>query len=395
MSKYRYADRAKALKTKTTTVDHQVYAPEDTIQLMAANPLPDELPEMMEEAIRATRDFRTETMQYGPAYGLDELRDWIVDYVQSDGVKCNRDNILMVNGAKQGIDLACKIFMNPGDSIVVTLPTYFTSLGLFRGYEAEFVGVEQDQEGMIMDQLEEKLKDLQRKGKAMPKLLFDVPDFHNPSSITMSQARRQRLVELAERYNFMVIEDDPYRPIRFEGEAVPPIKAFDQSGHVIACGTFSKMLAPGPRVGWVIAAPEIISRMSALKSDGGSCPLTQRIVFEAARSGRLQQHVEDLTQVMRSHRDAMYESLQRHLPDAKARKPEGGYFLWLRLPEHIDTERLYEIALGKGVKILPGKYAFAVESPPSNFARLAFSYENPKQIEEGIRRLALAYQEMK
>ncbi len=391
MSELRYADRLKLFNFASSSAKE----PDDLIHLWAGRAFPDALPELMEEAIRATRDFRTETMQYGPALGIDALRDWVSDQAQSDGVKCSLDNILMINGAKQGMDLACKIFMNPGDSIVVTLPTYFTALGIFKGYEAEFVTIEQDEEGMVTDQLEEKLKDLQRKGKAMPKLLFDVPDFHNPTSITMSSARRQRIVELAERYNFMVIEDDPYRRLRFEGKAVPPIKSFDQSGRVIALGTVSKILGPGIRVGWVIASPEIISRMSAVKTDGGSCPLTQRIVYEAAQSGRLQQHVEDLTKVMQKHSNVMYDSLKRYFPDFKVRKPEGGYFLWLRFPEHIDVDKLDKIGVPMGVKIQSGKFFFAMKSPPLNFARLAFSYSNPEQIEEGIRRLALAYEEMK
>ena len=250
----------------------------------------------------------------------------------------------------------------------------------------------QDDEGMRADLLEKRLKSMRANGEPLPKLLFDVPDFHNPTGITMSLARRKKLLELAAEYDFVIIEDDPYRRIRFEGESVPPIKSLDTDGRVIAVGTVSKIMAPGLRVGWAIGEPEIVRRMALQKSDGGSCPFTQRIIVEAIRSNKMAEHIELVTEHMRIHRDAMLDALAEYLPDAKVRTPEGGYFLWAELPEGSRPTKSPHGPFEHGVEVGSGRLCFPNEDP-GNFLRFSYSYVDPDGLREGIRRLGAAYKD--
>src|SRR4051794_25718133 len=248
---YRWAERAQ----NTVASSAPAGASGNVIQLGGGYGFPDTLPDIVAEAIEAATD-RAEGLQYGPLYGLDDLRDEIVAYLRQDGIEAARENILVVNGAKHGLDLACRVFLEPGDTVIVTAPTYLTAVSILKAAEAQFLSVPQDEDGMRLDVLETALRARADAGAAIPKLLFDVPDFHNPTGITMSAERRRRLIGIAEEYGLVIIEDDPYRRIRFEGAPVPPIKTFDTSGRVIGLGTVSKILAPGLRIGWVNAAPD-------------------------------------------------------------------------------------------------------------------------------------------
>lgn len=382
---YRWAERAET----TVASPSAGTATSNVIQLSGGYGFPDEFPDIVAEAMAAA-EARAEGLQYGPLYGLDDLRDEIVRYLAEDGIATARDNILVVNGAKQGLDLACRVFLDKGDMVIVTAPTYMTAVSILKAAEATFLSVPQDDDGIRVDVLTERLASRREAGLPMPKLLFDVPDFHNPTGITMTEVRRRRLVELAGEYDFVVIEDDPYRRIRFESAPVPPIKSFDHSGRVIGLGTASKILGPGLRIGWVNAAPDIIRRMAAHKSDGGSCPLMQRIATQLFQHGKVDQHVAALKATLHGHRDAMVSAIRQHMPGASVRVPNGGYFLWVELPQHIDADEVVRRAAKAGVAIQSGKSAFA-EAPPSNFLRLAYSYCTPARIVEGIERVGRGY----
>jgi 2-aminoadipate transaminase len=351
-------------------------------------------PDLGEFAMRAAREFRKETLQYAPRLGLPEMRAWIAGYLNGEGVRVGPESVIVVNGAKHGLDLACKLFVEPGDAVVVTRPTYQSALGIFRGYEVDYVEVSQDDEGLDVAELVERLRDRERAGRPMPKLVYDVPEFHNPTGVTMSRRRREALLDAAERFGMMVVEDDPYRRIRFDGQPVPPIQSLDARGRVIGLGTFAKLVAPGLRVGWVTAAPEIVGKMGALKSDGGSTPLAQRLLLEYCRAGRLEPHVRDVAKTYAGHRDLMIQALRGELPDATFRIPSGGYYLWLTLPETVDSARLLPIALRHGVRFLPAGDFFATPGP-RHHVRLAYSYATPSEITEGVRRLAVALGEMR
>ena len=350
------------------------------------------LPDLVREAASAAGDRITESMQYGPLMGLPDLRAAIVDFVREDGVEIDVDNVLVTYGAKNALDLACRVYLEPGDRMIVANPSYMTALQIMRMHGASFLTVSQDDEGMVAEELEERLKRLQANGERMPKLLFDVPDFHNPTGVTMSLARRKALIELAKRYNFVILEDDPYRRIRFEGEAVPPLKALDDADVVVSLGTVSKILAPGLRLGWAIGEAGIVRRMALQKADGGCNPMAQRIVVDLMRSNKMQLHIDEVTNEMRVHRDAMIESLAEHLPDARIRTPGGGYFLWAEMPEGVDAELVAELGIEHGVEVSTGRLCFA-EDAPRNFLRMAYSFVSEDRIREGIASLGAAYRQ--
>jgi len=384
MSPLSFAHRAEILGA--SVYDHAPGA----IVLSSGMAYPPCLPDIVREASEAARDHVAETMQYGPLMGIADLRDEVARFVAQDGVACTRDNVLITYGAKSALDLACRVFVDPGDRVIVTRPTYMTALQIMRTHQVSFLGIGQDGEGLDTDELESHLVRLERNGERMPKLLFDVPDFHNPTGITMSAQRRERLVRMAERYGFVILEDDPYRRVRFEGEPVPPIKSFDESGVVIALGTVSKILAPGLRIGWAIGDAEIVKRMAMQKADGGSSPFTQRIVADLMRGNKLAKHVDEVSAQMRAHRDAMVESLAELMPDARVRAPQGGYFLWATLPEGTDAERVCELAVEEGVEVSPGRMCFP-DASGGNHLRFAYSFVDTAQIRAGIEALARAY----
>ena len=386
MGPYRYARRAEVLGT--SVYDHT----SDAIVLSSGLAYPPTMPEVVREAMEAARDHRTETLQYGPLMGLDDLRDEIVRFVAEDNVICARENVLVTNGAKGALDLACRVFIEPGDRVIVTRPTYMTALQILRGHQAVLLDVGQDSEGLDADELEGRLKRLAVVGERLPKLLFDVPDFHNPCGITTSAARRRRLVELAEAYGFVILEDDPYRRIRFEGEPVPPVKSFDTAGVVIALGTLSKILAPGLRIGWAIGEREVIDRMALQKAEGGSTPFTQRVAADLMRSNKMAEYVISITAEMKRHRDIMVEALKEHLPEAAMQIPQGGYFLWTTLPEGTDAEAVVALALKRGVEASSGRISFPHDDPGGHI-RLAYSFVDEDSIRSGVRLLGEAYRE--
>ena len=386
MTAHRYARRAEVLGE--SVYDHTPGA----IVLNSGLAYPPLLPDVVREAMEAARDRPGESLQYGPLMGLDDLRDEIVAFAGADGVTCDRENVLVTYGAKSALDLACRVFVEPGDRIIVTRPTYMTALQIMRCHGVTFLDVGQDEEGFDTEELEDRLILLRRNGERMPKLLFDVPDFHNPTGITTSAARRQRLVELAERHGFVILEDDPYRRLRFEGEPVPPVKSFDSGGVVIALGTVSKILAPGLRVGWAIGPREVVDRMAMQKADGGSSPFAQRIVAELMRGNKMAKHVAELSAEMHRHRDAMVDAFAEFLPEAEVRVPQGGYFLWAALPRGTDAEAVARIALRHGAEVSSGRLCFP-NDVPGHHIRLAYSFVDVEAIREGVRRLGDAYAE--
>ena len=380
----RYAARAARV-----TPTESAHGGSGVIMFGSGDAYPESLPDVSEFAQMAAVKYRTETMQYAPRPGLPELREWIAGHLRDEGIHVSADSILVCNGAKQGIELACKLFLDPGDAIVVTRPTYQSALGVVRGWEAEFVEVGMDGDGMLVDELAATLADRERGGRAAPKLVYDVPEFHNPTGVTLSRARRAQLLALARRYGMLVVEDDPYRKIRFAGESVPPVQALDDEGAVIGLGTFAKLVAPGLRLGWVIATPDIVERMAAMKADGGTCPFTQRLLVEYCRAGRLEPEIRARVRTYRAHRDVMAQAVREHMPQASFVLPQGGYYLWLRLPEGVDSDALATLAEAQGVQVLPASH-FHASPGPLHYVRLAYSYASPSEIVEGVRRLSIA-----
>jgi len=324
---------------------------------------------------------------------LPELREWIADHMRADGASLNASNVLVTNGAKHALELVCRLMIDEGDAVVVTLPTYFSAIPIIRSFGATFVEVPQDANGMDVDALATVLDRAAAAGRA-PKFIYNVPDFHNPTGVTMPLERRRALVDLARRYGVLLVEDSPYRKVRFEGDSVPSLKSLDDDGSaVIQLGTFSKLLAPGLRVGWAAGAPDLLARMAQLKTDAGSCPLTQRVILEFCRAGRLDAHTTRVQETYRAHRNRMVRAFERELPEVAFQAPNGGYYLWLSLPPGVDGDALARRAADAGVIVIAGSRFFANGGGDQRgrFIRVAFSHAGLDEIDEGVRRLATAY----
>ena len=371
----------------------------DVIPFDSGHAFPGILPDLTEPARTALTRYRDETLQYGERMGLGELRAWIAGWLKQDGHDLSADHVMVVNGAKHGIELICRKLLKPGDAVIVTAPTYFTVLPIFKACGAVFIEVGQDAEGIDVEEIEASLAWLKREGRNPPKLIYDIPEFHNPTGRSMSVARRESLAALAERHGILIVEDSPYREIRFEGDRLPSLQLLAGSNRVASVGTFSKLIAPGLRIGWIAASPALLDGLPQMKTDGGSSPLLQRIVLEFCDAGGLAEQTQRARQTYRRHRDRMVVAVRRELPDAMMQIPEGGYYLWLTLPGDVDGDLLAQRAMAEGVNVIPGSKFFAGQfvgyprnqTTPKNNIRLAFSHAGPDEIDEGVSRLARAY----
>ena len=366
--------------------------PDDKIAFDSGHAFPGVLPDLTSEAADALSRFRAETLQYAPRAGLPELREWIAAHMRADGSAVTAANVLVTNGAKHALELVCRLTLDEGDAVVVTSPTYFSAIPIIRSFGATFIEVPQDKDGMDVDALA-RLLDHASAAARLPKFIYNVPDFHNPTGVTMPLERRRALIELAARHRVLLVEDSPYRKVRFEGQPVSSLKSLDTDGTaVIQLGTFSKLLAPGLRVGWAAGATDVLARMAQLKSDAGSCPLTQRVIFEFCAAGRLDAHTARVQEAYRAHRDRMVSAMQRDLPEVSFQVPNGGYYLWLSLPAGVDGDELARRASDAGVIVIAGSRFFALGGGEQRgrFIRVAFSHANLDEIDEGVRRLAAA-----
>jgi 2-aminoadipate transaminase len=331
-------------------------------------------------------------LQYGPTEGDPKLKEELIaHHEREDGTQLKPENILITVASQQGLDLTAKVFINRGDTVIVGLPTYVGGLGAFNGYGAKMTGIELDDDGMRMDLLEAKLERM-RKKKEKPKFIYVVPDFQNPAGITMTEERRRTLIELAHKYDVLIIEDSPYKELRFEGEAQKSIFALDGSGHVIGLHTFSKILFPGMRLGWMIGHEAVIQKMVIAKQATDLCtpPFNQAIIAEFASRGLLDKVIENVKGIYREKREIMLAALDEHMPDLPGlswTRPQGGLFLWVRLPKGIDAEQLFYEAIERDVAFVVGS-AFHCDGGGKNAMRLNFSYPTKENIVEGVKRLA-------
>jgi 2-aminoadipate transaminase len=339
----------------------------------------------------------TNALQYGPTEGDQRLKDLLIArHERDDGIKLTPDNILITVASQQGLDLVAKILVDPGDVVIVGLPTYIGALGAFRSYGAKLVGVALDNDGMRMDLLERELEKLRKKGKK-PKFIYEVPDFQNPAGITMSEERRLEFIALARRYDVLILEDSPYRELRYEGEPVRSIYSLDGNGQVIALHTFSKILFPGMRLGWVVADEAIIEKLCIAKQSTDLCTpsFTQAIVAEFMARGLLDKVIEQVRRINREKRQVMLDALDKHMPrlDGLAwTRPQGGLFLWVSLPEYMDADQLFYEAVDRNVAYVIGS-AFFCDGRGKNTMRLNFSFPTKDEIVEGVQRLAKVIEE--
>lgn len=366
----------------------------DVISFAGGMPAPEIFPveEFKEACIRVLEQHGPEALQYGTTDGYLPLREMISRHSNQYGIKVTADNIMITSGSQQALDLLGKIFINPGDRILVESPTYLGALQAWNTYNAQYVTVPVDENGIQVDKLEMALR-------AGPKFMYILPNFQNPSGGTLSLERRHKLVELADRYGVPIIEDDPYGQLRFEGKHIPTLEYLDDQlhgnngsyhGNVIYLSTFSKILAPGIRLAWVVATPEIIQKLVMAKqgTDLHTSTFNQYVAYEVGRKGFIDDHIKQINSVYKERRDIMLEELEKNMPEGvKWTRPLGGLFLWATLPEECNTRDLFAIAVEKKVAFVPG-YSFFPNGGGHNTMRLNFSNAKPDMIRLGIQRLA-------
>jgi 2-aminoadipate transaminase len=346
----------------------------------------DELRAIADEVLRTDA---ARALQYGTTEGDPGLREQLGAWMAKDGITAPADDILITTGSQQALDLVGRVFLEPGDVIVCELPSYLGGLQAFRAYQVEMVGVRQDDEGMEPGALAEALRRLARGGRR-PKFIYVVPDFQNPSGITWTRERRERLIALAEEFKTLIVEDNPYREMRFAGTAPPPITVLDGQGRTLYLSTFSKTLAPGLRIGWMTGPAPVIERCVTAKQGMDLCgpSLTQAIAAALLAQGGLAARLPGVVGRYRRKCQVMLDALAREMPAGVSwTRPEGGLFLWARLPEGLDAGAMLKSALEEGVAYVPGQ-AFHCDGSGRNTMRLNFSYPVEGQIREGIARLA-------
>ena len=327
-------------------------------------------------------------LQYSNTEGLSELRKCIIDYLEKDGIKGDLDNIVISSGSQQGLDLVGKVFLNPGDVAIVELPSYSSALDAFRSYGGELVGIPIDEEGMRMDLLEEKLTQLKSKGEKV-KFIYTISNFQNPAGLTMSLSRRKKIIEIAHKFNIFIIEDNPYEQIRFEGDPLPSIYSLDNIGFVISLGTFSKIICPGLRIAWILGNKEIIRKIVILKQAADLCTsmLNQLMVYEYIKFGNLDKNIKSNIEIYKKKSDIMLNALKKYFPpEVTWTKPQGGFFVFVTLPEYINADEMFKEAIEENVAYVIGS-AFFVNGKGQNTMRLSFSQSSMEDIEEGIKRL--------
>jgi 2-aminoadipate transaminase len=327
-------------------------------------------------------------LQYGPTEGMAVVKDAIATVMAAEGTTIDPEDVLVTTGGQQVIDLVCKTLVDPGDVIVAEAPTYPGAVPAFSAYQADVVQIATDEDGMRIDELEETLERLDREGRR-PKFIYTIPTFQNPAGVTMSLPRRRRLVEVARERELLVLEDNPYGLLRYEGEPLPTLLSLDGGDFVIYLGTFSKILSPGVRLGWSVAPAPVLEKMNLGKqaSDLCSSSLSQLFVARYFAEGRWEAYVASLRELYRRRRDVMLEALAEQLPpEATWTRPAGGLFLWATLPDYLDTTDLLARALSRNVAFVPGRAAY-LDGRGGSSMRLNFSGVDEDAIREGVRRI--------
>ncbi|WP_231954932.1 aminotransferase-like domain-containing protein [Occultella aeris] len=326
-------------------------------------------------------------LQYGSGQGEEALREQILEVMSLEGIQAHSDDVVVTTGSQQALDLVTRIFVDPGDVVVAEAPSYVGALGVFRAYQADVVHVDMDDAGLIPEALEETLARLGAQGRRV-KLLYTVPNFHNPAGVTLSLERRPRIVEIAKRHGVLVLEDNPYGLLGFDGDPLPALHSYDPEA-VVYLGSFSKTFAPGYRVGWAVAPHAVRERLVLASESAILCPsmMSQLSVSTYLSTCDWRGQVKSFREVYRDRRDAMLAALAEHMPTATWTVPAGGFYTWVTLPAGLDAQAMLPRAVTGLVAYVPGT-AFYADGQGQDHMRLSFCYPTPERIQEGVRRLA-------
>ncbi len=400
---YRYAHRTKMMGSSVIRELLKFTEQPDIISFAGGLPAPEVFPvtEFQEACNHVLTEQGAQALQYSTTEGYLPLREMIARHTGRYSVKVTADNIMITSGSQQALDFIGRLFINRGDYVVVESPTYLGALQAWNAYGAQYISVPSDEHGMIVDKLEEALR-------IGPKFIYVLPNFQNPSGSTMNIERRKRLILLADQYGVPIIEDDPYGQLRYDGEHIPSVVYLDSryrndgddsgeyTGNVIYLSTFSKLLAPGLRLAWVIAPPQVIRKLVMTKqaADLHTSSFNQHVAYEVAKGGFLDEHVKVIRSTYKERRDVMLEMMDEMFPpEVRWTRPQGGMFLWAMLPEGVDAAEVLKEALIRKVAFVPGA-AFHPNGGGKNTMRLNFSFSSPDTIREGITRLGTTLKEV-
>ncbi len=384
-----YADRALGMKQSEVRSLFAVAGRPDVVSLAGGMPNIEGLPLdfLAEMSSRLLRDRGASILQYGSGQGTEELREMIVEVMRPDGIRGHADDVVVTTGSQQALDLISQIFINPGDVVLAEAPSYVGALGTFRAYQAKIVHVPMDAEGLIPEKLEHTIGELEAEGKPI-KFLYTIPNFHNPGGVCLSAERRPQIAEICQRHRILIVEDNPYGLLGFDGDPIPAIQSINPNG-VVYLGSFSKTFAPGYRVGWALAPTAVAARLVLANENALLCPSTfaQLSINEYLRTYDWYQQVKEYREMYRERGRAMQGALEEYMPMCSWNSPEGGFYTWVRLPEGLDAQAMLPRAVTNLVAYVSGT-AFYADGQGRDHMRLSFCYPTPERIEEGVRRLS-------
>ncbi|MDK2984628.1 MAG: 2-aminoadipate transaminase [Clostridia bacterium] len=382
-----YALRAQKATNSELTELFRMSGQPDVISFAGGLPDPAWFQEEIDDvASEILKNHRKTALQYGPVPGITFVREFIAERMTKQNMSSKTENILITSGALQGLDLVCKVFVDPGDLVLVEAPTYLGAISTIESYEAEVDSIACDEDGLKVDELEEFLKNTSQK----PKFIYVIPTFQNPSGRVMSLERRKKLIDTANKYEIPIVEDHAYGELRFSGQDIPTLKGLDTEGRVIFLGTFSKILSPGIRLGWIAASEFLINKLILFKqgTDQMSSSLSQLIAYEAGKRGLIDKQIEVSKKNLRQKRDVLIKALEKYFGNsAKWVTSEGGFFTWVEIDKDIDTlQLLYKACDEYKVAYVAGP-SFFVDRSGKNSLRISYSLPNIDIIEEGVKRL--------
>lgn len=384
-----YADRAHGMRASEIRALFAVASRPEVVSLAGGMPYITGLPmtTIAEATEKLLRERGSQALQYGSGQGEPELREPIVEVMDLEGVQAHPDDVVVTTGSQQALDLVTRIFVDPGDVVLAEAPSYVGALGVFRSYQADVVHVPMDEAGLVPDALESTLRALEREGRTV-KFLYTVPNFHNPAGVTLAPERRAVVVEIAARYGVLVLEDNPYGLLGFDGETLPALQGLNPDG-VVYLGSFSKTFAPGYRVGWAVAPHAVRERLVLASESSILCPsmMSQLSIATYLSTCDWRGQVKIYRELYRERRDAMIAALTEFLPECTWTVPEGGFYTWVTLPDGLDAKAMLPRAVTARVAYVPGTAFFADGQGTAN-ARLSYCYPTPERIHEGVRRLA-------
>lgn len=354
-------------------------------------PAPETFPvnDLKEIAVEILENDGPESLQYGTTEGDPLLRKMLVERHNRQGLKIGMENLIITSASQQALDLIAKVFLDRGDYVICGLPSYLGGLNAFSLYGAQLHGITLDEDGMKPDELEETIITLKELGRKI-KLIYVIPDFQNPSGITIPDSRRLKIIEIADKYDLLIVEDSPYREVRFEGKPQKLMKELDTTGRVITLFTFSKIFAPGFRVGWVVGHPEILDKLVMAKQTADLCtsPFVQKIIARYMEKGLLEKNLKKTIDLYRERRNQMITCFRKYMPEGvRWTEPQGGLFLFVTLPHQLDADEIFKKAIVKNVAFVAGS-SFFCNNSGHNTMRINFSFSNNTEIEEGVKRLS-------